>query len=443
MKWRPKCARGVAVHVLHRVEVDGAWATPTLDATLGRTSLERRDAALATAIVYGALRVLPALDEAIDRHCKRAPDPWIRALLRVTVFQLRHLEKLPPRAIVHEAVELARQGRGAKVGGFVNAVARKLSREIPEERCPPTTVVVPKWVAEALEGSLGAEGAGAFLEARRLPPPVDLRVRGDRQAFAGEIAAARPEAEITVPESASDVLRLRRAGDPRILPGWNEGRFSVQEMGSRGIAAAVGVTAGQCVADVCAGRGGKTTALAEVLGADGEICAVELHERRLEQIPDAFARLGLETELELEAVDLRVGTGGLGDRFEKVLVDAPCSGLGTLHRRPEMLLRLKPKDIEALAKTQAEILKNAATMVAPGGELIFVVCSPLSAEGLEHSETELLDAAGVPMQPQAAPDGQKVQRWGQGAVSDAERTDAYQLLRWKRQEFLDASNNGG
>ncbi|MAC25148.1 MAG: Sun protein, partial [Myxococcales bacterium] len=317
-------ARAVATEVLFRVQTDGAWAAPTLDAAIGRARLDARDAALATAIVYGALRVLPSLDAALDTHLKRPGDldDWTRAALRVAAFQIRHLPRVPPRAAVHEAVDIVRAKRG-RLAGLTNAVLRKLRR--PEDAAPPTRLEVPTWVAAKLEASLGAERAETYLASRPLPPPIDLRVEGDRATWAETLRAAAPDAQVEE-GVAPRALHVRQAGDPRALPGWEEGAFTVQEQGSQLLGALLGATAGERVLDACAGRGGKTTQLARAVGDGGEVVAADLHEARLEQIEAACARLGLGAELELVPLDWTVGDGGLAPSFDRALVDAPCSG---------------------------------------------------------------------------------------------------------------------
>jgi len=407
MKMHPS-ARGVATHVLHRVATEDAWATPTLDAAVKRARLDARDAALATQIALGALRVVPSLDAAIDALVKRPPDPFVRAVLRACAFQIRHLARVPARAAVNEAVTVARTARGPKVAGFVNAVARKLAKTRPEAPRLPTHVELPSWIHAAIRESVGEARAAALLQTRE--PTIDLRA-ADPDSLAETIRAARPDAEV---ELLASGLRVTRAGDPRKLPGYAEGRFAVQELGAQRIAGMVEARPGMRVADLCAGRGGKTTALAEAVGREGEVVAVELHEQRLEQIPEELARLRLDARVSLETVDLTVGTGGLGT-FDRVLVDAPCTGFGTLQRRPEIALRAKPEDVGAMVAVQEKILRTATEMLAPGGRLVYAVCSPLREEALT-SELPAIEVPGA--------DEDRVLRLGPW---DDPATDAYQI----------------
>jgi 16S rRNA (cytosine967-C5)-methyltransferase len=428
----------VAVRVLFRVSTEGAWATPALDAEIQRAKLDRRDAALATEIAYGALRVLPRLDAALDAHLSRPAkvDPFLRAALRVGAYQLLHLSRVPAHAAVSDAVAIVKRERGPRLGGVANAVLRKVAASRPEAPAPPTRVEVPGWIRARLERSLGASRAALFLEARALPPPLGLRVvGGSMEAALESIREARPEASVSLARPTSRGIAAVGVGDPRALPGYAEGRIAVQELGSQLVVALVGAQSGEAVADLCAGHGTKSLALAE-LGA--EVVAVDLYEEKLDRARAEAARLGRHgpRAMVTRTVDLSVGTGGLEARFHRVLVDAPCTGLGTLHRRPELALRVGPEDPARLAALQARILATAAKLVRPGGTLVYSVCSPTSEEGIDvvtRFEAERPDAQrlgaleGDPIE--ADPDG--LFRIGPWTPLESAAADAYQVARWR------------
>ncbi|MDH5672551.1 MAG: Sun protein [Myxococcales bacterium] len=444
-------ARELATRVLQRVADEGAFASVALDAELGRAGLEPRDAALATAIVYGALRVLPELDAQIEARLRRKGrlDPLVQAVLRAACYQLQHLGRLPTHAIVDQSVTLVRAARGKQVAGFVNAVLRALSRQRPKAPSPPTRLVPPAWIAAALTRDLGAERAERLLRIDAEEPPLGLRARpGEREALAQAIAAVRPRAQVLAGSLAPDALLVHRAGDPRALPGYVEGAFVVQEQGAQALAHALGAQPGERVADLCAGHGGKTTLLAQMLfGAsrvppDGPaLLSVDVDPRKLERIGPELVRLGLPAGcVQTRAVDLSVGLGGIELGFDRVLVDAPCSGLGTLGRRPDLALRLSPADPARLGELQRAILERALQLVRPGGLLLFAVCSPLNAEGaavataLEraHPGLERLGAEGLSPALQAAVDADSVLRLGPWLSDEpGAASDAYQVLRWR------------
>jgi 16S rRNA (cytosine967-C5)-methyltransferase len=439
-------ARALAAHVLLRVSEDGAYASRALDAELARARLDPRDAALATEIVYGALRVLPRLDAAYGAHLRRGADtlePLVRAALRVASYQLLHLERVPPHAVVDAAVGFVVHERGRALAGLVNAVLRKVAAQRPAEPRPPAAIVAPAWLSVAFVEALGAARADAFLAARTLPPPIVLRVEDDapdaRESLAAALRTARPGLDVRAGAVSSRALLVRGAGDPRRLPGYAEGRFSVQEEGAQAVAIAADARAGERIADACAGHGGKTTFFLREVGPTGSVTALDLYEEKLERIGAECARLRLSScSLSTVAVDLAVGTAGLEGRFDRVVVDAPCTGLGTVHRRPEILLRVGPHDPARLAALQTRILSNAAALVRPGGTLVYAVCSPTREEGAgvvaatsaAHAQLqpspESLVLPGVPT------DADGILRIGPWNDAGGHGPDAYQVFSWRR-----------
>jgi len=381
-------ARRIAAHVLYRVIHDEAWASPTLDAELRRKGASRVDAALATQIVYGTLRVLPNVDAAIARYAVRPMkiDDWVGAVLRAGVFQLLHLGRAPTHAVVHDSVQLVRDKRGKRVAGFVNAILRRVAADRAAHPEPPTDLSVAPWLRDRVEASIGVERTNALLHVGSEPPSIDMRVRRDldRETVAHAIRDARPHAHVESTERSPFGLRVGGAGDPRDVPGYAEGAFAVQEEGSQLIGLLLDVQSGERVLDACAGRGGKTAQLVEAVGPAGRVVATDLHEHRLEQISGELRRLRLDPQcLETACVDWSVGPGSIGGDFDRVLVDAPCTGLGTLRRRPEILLRTSRRSAAQMGETQRRILHNAASMVRRGGSLLYAVCSPLAEEGSE------------------------------------------------------------
>ncbi|MFO0695725.1 MAG: transcription antitermination factor NusB [Polyangiales bacterium] len=442
-------AREVATRVLVRVSKEGAFASMALDAELARSGLDARDAAFATNLVYGALRSADELDAVIRPHLHKGKklDPLVESALRIAAHQLLHLDRVPAHAAVDSAVKLVRKERGPKVAGFVNAVLRKVA-----SKATTSAVVTPKglpdWLTAVLRDSLGEARAAAYLAAAGSVPPIDLRVlpsRIARDALAEKLRAAVPRARIEPCAHSPLGIRTRGLGDPRRAPGFAEGEFVVQEEGSQLIALLVGAEPGERVLDACAGRGGKTTFLGSAVGPRGSVVALDVHEGRLRQIPPLFASLGLEASLETIPVDLTVGTGGLEPGFDRVLVDAPCTGLGTLVRRPEILARVGPEDAERMAAIQLAILERAATLVKPGGVLVYSVCSPTRAEGADV--VARFHVPGFVPRPFGAeaerlglsPDADGILRLGPFLAGSEGGTDGYQIFRW---ECVDRSRIG-
>ncbi|MBW2550063.1 MAG: Sun protein [Deltaproteobacteria bacterium] len=433
-------ARQIATRVLHRVARDDAWAAPTLDAELRRGSVSRVDAALATQIVYGTLRTARDLDASLARHARRTlkVDSWTHAALLGAAYQLLHLERVPSHAVVNDAVELVRMKRGKRVAGFANAILRKVAADRPDVPEPPSSVAIPSWLRDALGSSIGAEHTDDLLRVGREPPSIDLRVRTDieREAIAESIGVVHPAAVIALTELSPHGLRVSGAGDPRALPGYEKGAFAVQEEGAQLIGSLLQARPGERVLDACAGRGGKTAQLIECVGESGSVVATDLHEHRLEQISAELIRLRLDPAgLETACVDWTVGKGTVRGDFDRVLIDAPCTGIGTLRRRPEILLRTGRKDAARMGETQRRILENAGSLVRPGGTLLYAVCSPLSDEG--PAVVESVDLPGFDLQVGRASHlkslyfgsdgGLDVGPWVQGAGPWA---DAYQVYMW-------------
>ncbi|MBX3274367.1 MAG: methyltransferase domain-containing protein [Sandaracinaceae bacterium] len=411
-------SRRVAMRVLYRVAEEGAYAAVALDAELRRAGLRGSDAALATEIVYGALRALPAIDAALDARL-RSPsttDPLLRAALRVGAYQLLYLDRVPAHAAVGETVTACREARGAKLAGVANAVLRRLARERPA--VPATaSLMLPAWIERCVRDGLGEPRADVFLGPRRLPPPLGLRfAEPPDDAALAALAAAGGEA--TRSALAPRGVAVRGVGDPRALPGYAEGRFSVQELGAQLVVARAGAQPGERVADLCAGHGTKTLALAEEVGPSGRVVAVDLYEEKLARLELERARLGIAAErVEARAVDLTRGLGGLAPKsFDRVLLDAPCTGLGTIHRRPELALRLRPEDPARLGGLARALALRAAELVRDGGTLVLATCSAAREEG-----PALADALGSP-----AASVDVVGPWL------GEELDVYHVLTWRR-----------
>jgi 16S rRNA (cytosine967-C5)-methyltransferase len=380
-----RSGREVAARVLAKVATDAAWASRALDAELSQASLHPAEAARATDLVYGALRSARALDARIEGHCDRGlpSEPVVLACLRGATYELVHT-RAESHAVLDAWVGAVKAERGIGLSRFANAVLRRLAAARPPSPLP-LSASFPGWIHDEALRSLGPERAERFFTFAAEPAWLALRVRGPREDFAEELRALRPGAQIELGGASPRAVLARGLGDPRRLPGYAAGRFAVQDEGSQWIADALAAEAGQRVLDACAGRGGKTLALADAAGPEGAVVAVDVSAPKLDQLAREARRLGLEGRVERHAIDLSVGLGGLPERsFDRVLVDAPCSGLGTLGRRPEIALRLVPSDPPRLAALQRAILERAARVVRPGGRLVYAVCSFAHAE-IEHT----------------------------------------------------------
>jgi 16S rRNA (cytosine967-C5)-methyltransferase len=399
-------ARDVAAHVLARVDADGAFAAAALQSELARSAqLDERDRALATELVYGSLRLLPWLVARIEQYADRGVgrlDARTRAHLVLAAYQVL-FTRVPAFAAVNEAVGAIRATRGPRLAAFANAVLRKLAAGTPAlddaARARALVESAPAWLREGLERALGEEGGRAFLLAGLGAPPIGLRVEraGERDLLMARLREAAPKASFEPGRVSPLAIVARGAGNPEKLPGWREGAWSVQEEGAQLAALALGAREGEVVLDACAGRGNKTALLARAVGPSGAVDACDVSAPKLDRLGLELARLGLRPRATY-AVDWTVGSGDVTGVYDRILVDAPCSGTGTLRRRPEIALRRDGGSLEALCAAQVTLAARVAGHLRPGGTLLYVVCSVLReeceqvVEGLLRARPELRPA---------------------------------------------------
>jgi 16S rRNA (cytosine967-C5)-methyltransferase len=296
-------------------------------------------------------------------------DERVLAQLLVAAYQILLLERVPAFAAVDAAVSAVKRERGPRVAGFANAVLRKLAKTGEKlTQAQALREAAPDWLWQELVRSVGADQALALLAA-----DAHTGLRPRLGATLPDWLEASPRGRVV-----SSARLVRGEGDPRRKSGYAEGAFTVQEEGAQAIGLALGVRPGERVLDACAGRGQKSTLLAERLGG-GTLVACDLYPEKLEALGAEAQRLGLPP-IATRALDWSVGQGGLVGDFDRVLVDAPCSGTGTLRRRPEILRRLGPQDPARLAALAETILRSASALAKPGKTVVFAVCSVLHAE---------------------------------------------------------------
>jgi 16S rRNA (cytosine967-C5)-methyltransferase len=367
-------AREFAVGALVRVE-EGAFSNVVVPAALRSSGLRGRDRAFATDLVYGSLREQRRIDAllapAVDRPIAEL-DPPVRAALRAGAYQLVH--GAPPHAAVGETVAVAPR----RARGFVNAVLRRVARSgppWPEPADLATRLSYPDWIVDELRALVG-DGAPleSVLAAGNRPAVLTLRPN-PRRATGDAIAAELTTPGVTVTRGTlvPESVLVRGAGDPAALPAVAEGRATPQDQASQAVVGIVGAHTGERVLDVAAAPGGKATGLAEEAGAGGLVVAADLDAGRLRLVGTAVDRLGLTGLVLLRSDGRRLPLAP--ESFDAVLVDAPCSGLGVLRRRPEARWRTRRDAVAGLAARQRELLREAAGAVRPGGRLVYSVCT--------------------------------------------------------------------
>ncbi len=386
-------ARRAALQAIAAVEDEGAYSTLAVPPAVADLP-EARDRAFASYLAYSTLRWRGTLDWALSQVLDRgldAVETGLRHVLRLGALQLLYSD-VPARAAVDTAVDLAREqvpdGRARGAAGFVNGVLRALSRQQDDLPWPDPaddrvaalslSTAHPPWIVEELVDRLGDE-AEAALEADNDPPGLTLRAVGDRSALIEELLADGVDA--APGEHAPEAVHAPGA-DPRRLASVAEGRAVPQDEASMLVAHATDVRPGDRVLDLCAGPGGKATHLAHLAGSDGRVTAVEIHPHRARLIEQAAGRQGAH-------VDVVVGDGRkppVEGPFDVVLVDAPCTGLGTGRRRPEVRWRRTPGEIPDLADLQRQLVMAGAGLLAPGGRLTYAACTWTSAETVAVAE---------------------------------------------------------
>lgn len=381
-------ARTIAASVLERVERDKAFAAAALDAELDRhPQLDRRERALAAELSYGVIRTRTALERVVKQHAPRGiSDRVVLRQLLLAAYQLLLLDRIPAFAAVDEAVSAIRRARGPRVAGFANAILRRVAEGERLTLAAAIRETTPAWLIERLESVVGPSEAEGLLG-------IDVPLgRAAARMVAGHAEPSWFASAETTPLSPN--ARLLPSGDPQQLDGYAEGAFVVQELGAQLVGLALGVRSGERVLDACAGRGQKTSLFVERAGATGEVWASDAHPQKLETLGQELKRLGLPPA-KSAAVDWTLGAGAVPGGFDRVLVDAPCTGVGTLRRRPEIAEKLAPEDPARLGALALAILRGAATRARSGGRVVFAVCSvlPEEAERVVENVSDLLEPA--------------------------------------------------
>jgi 16S rRNA (cytosine967-C5)-methyltransferase len=353
---------------------------------------DERDRALATEIAAGVQRWRAALDHLVVQFSKRPIDrldPEIVEILRLSTYQLLHLTRVPAAAVVDDAVDLAGRAGKRSASGFVNAVLRAVSRRRSSLPLPPRpadpadresvldyfsiTLSHPRWLAERWYDRFGFETAEQWLHFDNAPAPLTLRANRLRLPPA-DLRARLADLEVAVTPGrfGPDALIVSH-GHPLREPGLSGGWFVVQDEASQLVALLAGPRPGPRVLDTCAAPGGKATAIAAVLPEGGRIVACDVRHRRIDLLRRTVERTGASAIAVVQA-DL-LSSLPFGPWFDCVMVDAPCSGLGTLRRDPDIRWRRRADDLPTLAAAELRMLGHAADVVAPGGRLIYATCS--------------------------------------------------------------------
>ena len=389
-------ARTTALSALIACRRQGAWADGALKEYIARDRLDRRDAALATRLVYGVVQNRLLLDFWLERLVKGGTgrlQPVVLDILRLGLYQITQMDKIPPSAAVNEAVEQGKKYASRQAAGLINGVLRSALRQ-RDTLTPPEDLSIryshPRPLVELLEAQVGAGELEALLQSHNRLPPLTVQrnpLAVSEADFRRELADAGVEA---MPHPwCRDSWLLQGSGSLEALPLFRRGGFYVQDPAARLAVTAAGLEPGMRVLDVCAAPGGKSFAAAMDLGGTGSVLSCDIHPHKITLMERGAARLGLPN-LTARLQDATAFAPELADQMDAVLADVPCSGLGVIRKKPD----IRYKDLAPLGRLpeiQRRILDNVSRYVRPGGVLLYSTCTMLRRENEAVAEAFLAD----------------------------------------------------
>ncbi len=391
-----KNARDAAFTALLQVDVNAGYSNLVIDKAIVQANLQRRDAALASAIFYGTLERRITLDYYLKQFSKlplTKISPQILTLLRMAGCQILYMEKIPPSAAVNEAVNMAKRVQGQKVAGFVNGVLRSLLRGKDSVKLPSQTNELeylsvayscPKWLIQLWQKAYGKAHTQGLLQSFFEKPPLYARVNTTKittEQLVERLAQEQVTAKV-IP-MFPDAVALAQTGSVAHLKAYELGLFHIQDLASQLCCRLFDPKPGQTILDVCAAPGGKSFTIAQLMENCGQLFSFDKYKGRVGLIAAGAGRLGL-TVIQAQKRD---GCDPGAPQFcaDGVLCDVPCAGLGVIGRKPE--IRYKPQDeLKALPQIQRSILEQAAKQVNPGGTLVYSTCSLNPAENTEIAD---------------------------------------------------------
>ncbi len=384
----------IALNAVHK----GAYADVALERVLSKNDLSPNDRRLATELVYGSVRQRRSLDTLIDQLASKKADkqpPLLRAILHLGLYQLRYLSHIPPSAAVNTTVELAKKNGLSGLTGFVNGVLRQYLRiadtgidplKLPENPVERLGILhsYPNWIIEVWLAQFGFTATEQLCLWLNKPPTLDLRVNLLLSSLE-KVETALQSAGINVSRVPYLPQALRISGSTgavQNLPGFNDGWWTVQDSSAQLVSHLLDPQTGEVIIDACAAPGGKTTHIAELMGDKGTIWACDRTASRLRKLQQNTKRL------QIQSIRVQVGDSRHFDQFidkcDRLLLDVPCSGLGTLNRHADARWRQTPESIQELSLLQSQLISQAALFVKPGGAMVYATCTlhPQENEGI-------------------------------------------------------------
>lgn len=390
--------REIALKVLYEVDRNKAYSNIALDEALKKARKEKqelssKDIGFISEIVYGTISWRLTIDEVIKKYSKvrmKKISPWILNILRMGIYQILFLDKVPKSAVVNEGVNLSKRYGHKASSNFVNAILRKVERQDFEEffkiendteRISKTTSM-PIWIIEELQKENDLTKVEEICHASNLKPEFCIRINSlktNKETLKKELEKENIKAMETELE---DFLILKGAKNIERRKTFQQGMFTVQDETAGLIPIVLNPKPGESVLDACSSPGGKTTYMAELMNNKGQIIAWDLHEHRVRLVENTAQRLGINI-IQTETKDATQYEEKYKEKFDKILLDVPCLGIGVLKRKPDIKWQRKKEDIEEITRIQMEILQNCSNYLKVGGEIVYSTCSILREENEE------------------------------------------------------------
>ncbi|MDZ5711605.1 16S rRNA (cytosine(967)-C(5))-methyltransferase RsmB [Jeotgalibacillus haloalkalitolerans] len=375
--------REAALHILDQIDKNQSYSNLLLNHAIKKFEISKKDTGLLTEITYGTIQRKMTLDYYLEPFLKKKVEGWVRNLLRLSLYQMLYLDRVPERAAIHEAVEIAKKKGHKGISGMVNGVLRSIQREgvrsVEEIQDPVIRISIetshPEWLVKRWTAHFGLEKTKEMCEKNLIAPVQTARVNTSRISRQEALALLEQEGvEASESPIVPSGIRVKK-GNIAHTSAYTDGFITVQDESSMLVAYALAPVPGESVLDMCAAPGGKTTHIAECLNNEGEVLAFDLHEHKIKLIKENADRLKLKN-VKGEALDGRKLKERYPDKeFDRILVDAPCSGLGVLRRKPDIKYAKREQDLESLSSIQQELLHSAVNSLKKGGTLVYSTCT--------------------------------------------------------------------
>ena len=389
-------AREIALKILYKIDKEGAYSNIALDEILNqnRKNLTQKDIGLISEIVYGVTTWRLTLDEIVKKHSNirfKKISPWILNILRMSIYQIIFLDKIPKSAAVNEGVNLAKRYGHKSSSGFVNAILRKVSSKDYEdllkikddvERISKTTST-PVWLIEELqEENMPIEQIEEICINSNKKPKVSIRVNR-LKTTKEDLKKRLEEREIEVEEGIlEDFLVISKVKNIEQIEEFKQGLFTVQDEAAGLTSLILNPKINEEILDACSSPGGKTTYIAEIVENNAKVQAWDIHEHRTKLVQKTAQRLGINN-IETNVKDATVYESKYKEKFDKILLDVPCLGIGVLRRKPDIKWQRKKEDIEEIIKIQYKILNNCSKYLKKDGEIVYSTCSIFKKENID------------------------------------------------------------